>query len=73
MNSTEIDEVEIELRLSMLKHWYGGRLTDEQWAGVREGSVRNSSRCRKPFARSNLGIPMNLSRSSRHTATRTDR
>lgn len=37
MNTTEIDEVEIELRLSMLKHWYGGRLTDEQWEGVREG------------------------------------
>ena len=37
MSNTEIDEVEIELRLSMLKHWYGGQLTDEQWEGVREG------------------------------------
>lgn len=39
MNDTEIDESEIELRLAMLKHWYGDLLSDEQWAEVRE-SVR---------------------------------
>ena len=37
MNTNEIDQIEIDIRLSMLKHWYGDQLTDEQWEGVREG------------------------------------
>lgn len=37
MSDSRIDEPEIELRLAMLKHWYGDLLTDEQWNGVREG------------------------------------
>ena len=37
MNDDEIDHTEIDILLSMLKHWYGDQLTDEQWQGVREG------------------------------------
>ncbi len=37
MPNTDIDETEIDLRLAMLKHWYGDLLTEEQWGDVREG------------------------------------
>ena len=37
MSDDEIDEMEIDLRLAMLKHWYGDLLTEEQWVEVREG------------------------------------
>lgn len=37
MNDDEIDQTEIDILLSMLKHWYEDQLTDEQWQGVREG------------------------------------
>ena len=37
MSDPDIGEREIELRLSLLKYWYGNLLTDEQWEGVREG------------------------------------
>lgn len=37
MSDTEIDEAEIDLRLAMLRHWYGDLLTEEQWVEVREG------------------------------------
>ena len=37
MSDTEIHESEIELRLAMLRHWYGDLLSEEQWAEVREG------------------------------------
>ena len=30
---------EAELRLAMLRHWYGDRLSTEQWQAVREGIV----------------------------------
>ena len=37
MNNAETDESEIDLRLAMLKHWYGDLLTEDQWTEVREG------------------------------------
>ena len=37
MSDNEIDETEIDLRLAMLRHWYGDLLSKEQWAEVREG------------------------------------
>ena len=37
MPNTEIDATEIDLRLAMLKHWYGDLLSEEQWHEVREG------------------------------------
>lgn len=37
MNDFDIDEAQIDLRLALLRHWYGGLLTEEQWGGVREG------------------------------------
>ncbi len=39
MSDTHGDGQEIELRLAMLRHWYGDLLTDEQWDGVREGLI----------------------------------
>lgn len=36
-NNNNIDQGEIELRLALLKHWYGDLLTDKQWEWVREG------------------------------------
>lgn len=37
MSNIQIDESEIELRLALLRHWYGDLLSEEQWAEVREG------------------------------------
>ena len=37
MSDNEIDETEIDLRLAMLRHWYGDLLSEEQWHEVREG------------------------------------
>ena len=37
MSDIQIGESEVELRLAMLKHWYGDLLSEEQWAEVREG------------------------------------
>ena len=37
MNNAEINEAEIDLRLAMLKHWYGDLLTEDQWTEIREG------------------------------------
>ena len=37
MSDNEIDETEIDLRLAMLRHWYGDLLSEEQWTEVREG------------------------------------
>ena len=37
MIDAEINESEIDLRLAMLKQWYGDLLTEDQWTEVREG------------------------------------
>ncbi len=37
MSNIQIDETEIELRLALLRHWYGDLLSEEQWVDVREG------------------------------------
>ncbi len=37
MSDTEIDESEIDIRLAMLRHWYGDLLSEEQWREVRKG------------------------------------
>jgi|GEM_PF-1601275 hypothetical protein len=39
MSDVRVDEQEIELRLAMLKHWYGDLIAADQWEGVREGLV----------------------------------
>ena len=37
MSDNEIDEAEIDIRLAMLRYWYGDLLSEEQWSEVREG------------------------------------
>ncbi len=37
MSKNHIDEIDIDLRIAMLKHWYGDLLSEEQWREVRQG------------------------------------
>ena len=73
MSDNEIDETEIDLRLAMLKHWYGDLLSEEQWTEVREGCVRSSSKSRRPSVPSSLDTTTSRCRSSRRIGARTSR
>ena len=74
MSDNEINETEIDLRLAMLRHWYGDLLSEEQWREVREGvSAKSLLRSPTPFVPSSLDTTTSRCRSSRRIGVRTSR